>query len=565
MTSCEKSLFILTVGPVSSFIEGSRKMRDLYGGSFLLSYLMNEVLKEIHSDSFQYKNNLCVIIPCFKENQKSYNIPNRLVGITDLDEKDQKELGTQLEKYILETYKKICKRVYSCVKISKEKYEIISNQLRSMLHIYWTFVPLKNGYNKDYPLLVNKINQIKSIRPFTQLKEPAHKKCSLYPQLNAIIVNSPNLKENEKHINLVHSTKDNKFMYAVKEKEHLSSFAFLKRAMTYANIDGYDSSITSVAYMLANNSVGRSFPDLLKNFRKLEESGGIESVYDLQNKQRLTTEEYSQQNIETAHKVYQELIDNKIELKCYYAIIKIDGDGFGDLYRKHAEITAHKVFSRNIIKFSTYAKDIINKYDGVTIYAGGEDFLVFLPIDNIFLALKELRLNFQQAIKYPGYEKSLTFSAGITIAHYMEPLSEVIRYTSEMEHYAKQIDSEKDAFAIKLMKRSGEYLTIRLKFGDKGKNLDLLNDIGRTMVDANTSKRMIHNLATVLGSLENNDSQVTEEMVHTLVKSFVDKADITPKQELINALCELYSTMKGDIRQFCNILNFLSFLIRECK
>lgn len=587
MAVCEKSLFIITVGPVSSFIEGSRKMRDLYAGSFLLSYLTYEVLKEIHSDAFPYKGHLDVIFPQYElQEEKNHNsVPNRIVGTTDLDQENQKELGAYLEQCFFNTYETVCTKIINLIDLKnsdKENvYKEIWNQLRSMLHVYWTFVPLTNGYDKDYPLLVGKINQIKSIRCFTQLREPAHKKCCLYPQFNVLIENSIEDKENYKMVN--HSKKEDNsmminlrdskneriFRYAVKEKEQLSAFGFIKRAMVYANIENYDSSIKSVAYMLAKHYIEKKstelLNDLLNELNDLDEKGGIEAIFDLQNNQQLTPKEYSEESIDIAHKLYHKLNENKIRLKCYYALVKFDGDGFGNLYKEHAAWEAHREFSQNIIQFSRCVKRIIQKYNGVCIFAGGEDFLGFLPIENIFFALKELRANFQEVVRFPGYQKALTFSAGITIAHYMEPLSEVIKYTFEMEDYAKEIDREKDAFAIKLLKRSGEELAVRFKFGLKGENLDLINDISRMILNAGTSKRMLFNLNYVLSTLEDDDNKTEEEIVQTLIKYAVNKSDLENSQEIIFALSKMYSSFKGNLKAYRNSLNFLSFWIRECE
>lgn len=580
MKVCEKSLFVITVGPVSSFIEGSRKMRDLYAGSFLLSFLTYEVLREIRSNTFPYKDHLEVIFPGEENNHNS--VPNRIVGITDMDEEGQRKLGTYLEQYFWKIYKKVCAKILNLINFKEtdkdDVYKAIWNQLRSMLHVYWTFVPLTNGYSKDYPLLVSKINQVKSIRCFTQLREPAYKKCSLYPQFNVLIKNTSSHNDNQKSdhskdenspmtINLMDLQNENIFRYAIKEKEQLSAFGFIKRAMAYADIEDYDRSIKSVAYMLAKHYIGKKCPDsmndLLPELISLEEKGGIEAIFDLQNNQQLTTNEYSGENIELAYRLYKQLSENEIKLKYYYAFVKFDGDGFGNLYKEHADAKIHQEFSHNIIKFSRCVKKIIEKYDGVCIFAGGEDFLGFLPVDNIFSALYELREKFQEMVRFPGYEKDLTFSAGITIAHYMEPLSEVIKYTFEMEECAKHIDSEKDAFAIKLMKRSGEELTVCLKFGPQGKTLNLINDVGRMMMDAGTSKRLFLNLIHVLSPLE-NDSGLKEEMVRTLIKYAVQKSDLKNSQEIISALYELYSLSKGDVEAYCHILNFLSFWIREC-
>lgn len=568
MSETQRSLFVLTIGPVSTFVEGSRKMRDLYAGSFFLSYLANMLLEKIHLEGLAEQYQMDVIFPHYEEGQSANFMPNRIVAITDLDHAAQKKMGAELENLVHTEYDKICKKIYSCVGVDITGNSAITNQLRSVPHVYWTFTPLEN-YEEDYPALVEKINQVKSVRPFTQLLERSQKKCSLYPQYNVLVINSEEIPRFVSETNLVNLTKgeveNRKCKYAVKKKEHLSAFAFLKRAIVYANLDGYDSSISSVAYMLAKYKVAENLPNALEKLKELEDKGGVETIFDLQNGQLLTTEEYAQESIEIAHELYTQLTNNNVELKCYYCLLKFDGDGFGSLYKQHPNRENHKVFSGNIIAFAHKVKEIIERNRGVSIFAGGEDFLGFLPVNHLFSALKELRSEFQNIVELPGCGKKLTFSAGITMAHLMEPLANIAKFTTDMEHHAKQIDQNKDAFAIKLIKRSGEELSIRCKFGEGGYHLDLFHRIGEVMTDANTSKRLFHLLMEALEPIVSSEASSKDEMVQTLIRYSVQKAEIEPSDVIGKYLSELYSSLGNNSKEFVKALNFLAFWIRECK
>lgn len=50
MTSNDQTMLIFTIGPVQPFIEQARKTRDLWTGSLLLAYLMQESMKESSGD-----------------------------------------------------------------------------------------------------------------------------------------------------------------------------------------------------------------------------------------------------------------------------------------------------------------------------------------------------------------------------------------------------------------------------------------------------------------------------------------------------------------------------------
>ena len=97
---------------------------------------------------------------------------------------------------------------------------------------------------------------------------------------------------------------------------------------------------------------------------------------------------------------------------------------------------------------------------GKTVYAGGDDFLGFVNLQYLFGVMKELREAYDALVSEPvktkfSLQKSLSFSAGVSIAHYRIPLNEVLKKAHEMEKKAKEIDDEKDAFSIAVMKHSG--------------------------------------------------------------------------------------------------------------
>ena len=76
-------LLLFTIGPVQSFIGNSRKMRDLYAGSFLLSYLILHTCNVV----FTSKSNITInrLIPVITPG-KTPSAPNRIllkVGFSD--------------------------------------------------------------------------------------------------------------------------------------------------------------------------------------------------------------------------------------------------------------------------------------------------------------------------------------------------------------------------------------------------------------------------------------------------------------------------------------------------
>lgn len=165
--------------------------------------------------------------------------------------------------------------------------------------------------------------------------------------------------------------------------------------------------------------------------------------------------------------VFQELLAARLGVFAAYSEAFLDGsfekqdNGIEELIKDDA------YYQSFFAKSAERSKDhSIEK--GKSVYAGGDDFLGFVNLNYLFLVMKELREAYEALVSEPLAEYispgQLTFSAGVAIAHYKTPLNEVIRWAREMEHYAKHIDDSKDAFAIAVLKHSGEIEKTRYKW-----------------------------------------------------------------------------------------------------
>ncbi|MDD2340770.1 MAG: hypothetical protein PHG79_11145, partial [Methanosarcina sp.] len=113
---------------------------------------------------------------------------------------------------------------------------------------------------------------------------------------------------------------------------------------------------------------------------------------------------------------------------------------------------------------------------GKLVYSGGDDVLAFINLNYLLPVMKELRENFPAFEGFPYLKQGNKSSAscGVCIAHYKTPLQEVLTWARKMEHEAKSIDDDdkKDAFAIAVLKRSGE--THKTVFKWKYETLDTI-------------------------------------------------------------------------------------------
>jgi CRISPR-associated protein Cmr2 len=127
------------------------------------------------------------------------------------------------------------------------------------------------------------------------------------------------------------------------------------------------------------------------------------------------------------------------------------------------------------------------RYPGRLIYAGGDDVMALVPVEDALAVARELRAAFSGHVRFvngnlqvclgdsvTGYvewddEISLTMgpkataSIGMVFAHHLQPLDLVLQAVRRAEHAAKRRYG-RNALAVEVLKRSGETVTVGTKW-----------------------------------------------------------------------------------------------------
>jgi CRISPR-associated protein Cmr2 len=119
--------------------------------------------------------------------------------------------------------------------------------------------------------------------------------------------------------------------------------------------------------------------------------------------------------------------------------------------------------------FAGEAARIVREHRGVLVYAGGDDVLAFVPIDRCLACVLALHDAFGSALASWSTRTgtALTLSVGLAIAHFMEPLEDLLDYGRAAEKHAKRPRPEdhgqdaRDSLAVHLVKRGGGPLAVR--------------------------------------------------------------------------------------------------------
>lgn len=145
----------------------------------------------------------------------------------------------------------------------------------------------------------------------------------------------------------------------------------------------------------------------------------------------------------------------------YVAVLVLDGDSMGEwLSRALAEggEAAHQDISQKLASFAQKARQVFAASfpNAVPIYLGGDDVLALAPAEEavpLALALAE---------QFHEVAAGRTASAGIAIAHWLEPLGDLLQAAREAEKRAKRLPG-KDAIAVELQPRGGEIVRVVAK------------------------------------------------------------------------------------------------------
>jgi CRISPR-associated protein Cmr2 len=244
----------------------------------------------------------------------------------------------------------------------------------------------------------------------------------------------------------------------------------------------------------------------------------------------------------------------------------------------------HKELSKKLSAFAEKAERIVNSNHGQTVYAGGDDFLAFVNIHTFLDVLKQLQGAFKDIVSdkiqsFLKEKKELTFSSGICIAHYKEPLRLVSGMAHEMQQKAKNVDTTKNRFAINVIKGAGQQHQFVLSNRKNDTyNFDVLQKIIDTIKNDEFSDTFIRslqeNFQMLYETIQDGSLLVKPKLFETDIKRLVRRScqiKNKSKQEkneisdnFSDLLIRLYK-QDDNMENFFDLLNICNFIIRVTK
>ncbi len=426
------SLLKVQIGPVQDFIAQARSTRDLWSGSYLLSWLMAAGIRALPKDGAELIFPNRDGQPLLKDkrafssaDQKRLltpNIPNLFVA--RIAEGDAVQVAKTVKKAIENEWRDIADSVWAKrheIGLKDELKDRFDEQVARHLSISWMLTPLADDtkYLEAYGDNGWHLDAVRQTRDFAAWnsgsKDLGNDKDSLSGKEEAVVDCKQKVST--------------RFTHLFKHEDHLGAINLIKR-------------VWHLTYLKDN-------PEL--NLKTASHEFNIRST------RGIATRDYSNKADDDT---------DLTEGEKYLAAIAFDGDSIGkwvngDLLSATDKLDLtghHQRFSTALSDFAlNRVRDELNKHDAFLIYAGGDDVVALVPADAAIACAKDIRTAFRSATDATKADDGSKpdASAGIAIAHIKSPLQDLIREAQKAEKRAKNV-LDRSAFSVTLMKRSGE-------------------------------------------------------------------------------------------------------------
>ena len=587
-------LFILTIGPVQGFISQARKTKDLYAGSLLLSSLARKAFELLEKKTG--KPNIELIFPAFydKSGKPLSSNPNRFAAIIKSKESDEvQNIGKAVKQELIDQVfiDEAIAKLKTVAGFKIEHESIARKQLGSLLEIYWAAMPFEeNNYQHAYSKLESYLGGIKNLREVSPLEE-AGRKCNVDGIRNVVfykpVLDNKGGEKMSPSSLLTDYVKLNKTDSRLTPGEGLSAVSMYKRLT-----DLEFPSTADIALMHLANDIKsyQEYKDYVSLFRKDDFDGQLlfeENVTkEYLNKQGLGYAIDNAGAINVVEEKYKALVNKSGKFQpSYYAVLVFDGDHMGQwlsgsFLKDASKLKDFQIRLRNLLmEYSQWATGYLIAPKGRAVYSGGDDFLGFVNLHHLFEVLKEMREQFHAKISQPLMKEEtqfkikdgsvFSFSAGVAIAHYKQPLSVALEEARNAEKIAKKT---RDSFAISVIRHSGGITRSVQPFGaDRKAYTEAMHFISEQIKEKNFSNKFIHNLIKETRNWQKADPR---EMFDLEVSRLIKRAGNDVSKDVESKMTKNVSVLtqnggavlaKDLIENTTSTLRVLDFIQRQTK
>jgi len=477
--------FYFTIGPVQGFVSQARRTRDFWAGSFLLSWMagvaMVAVKKQGGTIKFPTpaKNYLDWIQGDKKGDAPEHgSIPNRFTATVSDDFNPD-----AVVKLVQTAWRELAEGVWQrdVAKIAehgKDTRQIWERQIADFWEISWVI----SDQNEN-----NFLDRRKNWRAHFPKSEPGSK-CMVmdgWQEISGYEHSPKKERDKQKYFwEALHKNGSNSINTDLSDNEKLCAIAFVKRRFVRYFADfkhdadgislrGWQLSPTrpSVAYLAAVHWIEEILlhddkEKSRKALRSLREISEGYSEWDtrihclesaLQRRTDLHRKDIALDG-ETFFETSWQDSDIKSTFRAlkiespspFYALLLMDGDSLG--VHMGDENNQPKIADA-LNKFTNNVPEVVKRNNGFLVYAGGDDVLAVLPLEDALNCAKELHSEYDKSFK--GTNIPSTLSGAIEFAHFKTPLGAILQDAHRLLDDVAKDGCGRDAIAIRAWKSGG--------------------------------------------------------------------------------------------------------------
>lgn len=504
--NAQTTFVLFTLGPVQSFIKAARTVRDLWSGSYLLSYLTFRAMKAVADKCgasaivfpnydelpltkwFAKQPHEGLLEPC---------IPNRFLAEVPNDRKPS-ELAEAAETACRGAWKEIAEKVRKFLykELSHDSYsetsELWRQQIDGFFEVYTATMPVSAETQTSAQALLAK--------PTGDLWRDAHELAQralaarkgrrhfpeYAPEVGEFVPQKDSLLGTYEHVGPgafkevetfweTASTAWDKCGTMVSAAERLCAVSLVKRfawAHYFAPKFGFQPKelrFLDTATRAARNwlAAGDAIdPDAVRT--KHDDWSGQWLHWPSPEPPGDPDARGKQTERTVPPEVWSRIQAKKRAQKAppsYYAAFMFDGDSMGDRFGEAKNTAEYRELSKALAAFAlARIEKLVGRYNGELLYAGGDDALCLLPTDTALECVAEINSVFRANwLEHRPSDKPATISGGLVVAHYKEDLRFVLEQARKAEHAAKE--AGRDRLALAVCRRSGEHSSAVVPWG----------------------------------------------------------------------------------------------------
>lgn len=520
-----------TLGPVQAFVAQARRTRDLWAGSFLLSWLSGQAMRAVLDHGGR------VIFPSVQDTEgiptdpllRAINghggkpsigsLPNRFMA-----EIPDAEAGLAAEKAVRDAWSLVAGKIY-------EKYVApVAEHGRGTEHLWDRQV---SGFWEiawavgDDPALLDRRKNWRTHHPSPEYGE----QCTImsgYQEISGYLRIRKDEREKQETFWAKLRAKGGLSDMELRESERLCAVALIKRLFPKISPDtiGWQLDVSNwpaTPYMAAVPFMVRALEkahdecaEYAQTVKELcggriygERSTRIMSLNqyhgqrfcdldgDLFHRSAITDTATRIPTLGDKHSDQRKKLDKALrylqetagmKASPFFAVLLMDGDSLGAKLREAAG--KGSLISEALAEFTAKVPEVVSGLDGVTVYAGGDDVLALFPINTVFDAALSLKALYENCFENHcagkmSFSEPPTISAGVVFTHFSHPLQDIMREAHRLLDQQAKEATGRNALAAGLYK--GESLNAEWKvkwqtvpeLTDLMHLLDKLEDTGR--------------------------------------------------------------------------------------